>query len=99
MCLCQAAYQLITNYIIVNPSDVGGENQILKFKEMKNKIKLFLLFIILSFAIISCYPLNQSRYGDQGNRDQGNRSQGDRHHRHQQDYRDQGDRNHYSPME
>lgn len=63
------------------------------------KLKLFLLLIILSLTIFSCYPLNNGRYGDQGNRDQGNRAQGNRHQRHQQDSRDQGDMNHYSPRE
>ena len=61
---------------------------------MKKKLKLFLLLIIFSLTIFSCYPLNNGRYGDQGNRAQGNR-----HQRHQQDSRDQGDRNHDSPRE
>jgi len=53
---------------------------------MKKKLRLFLILVTLSLAFSSCYPLNSSRYGDQGNR-----GQGDRHHRHQQDSRDHED--------
>ena len=58
---------------------------------MKKKVKLCLILIILSLGVYSCYPLNQSGYGDQGNR-----GQGERRHRHQQEYRDQGDRDYNS---
>jgi hypothetical protein len=58
---------------------------------MKRKVRLFLILIILSLGVYSCYPLNQS-----GNGDQGNRGRGERRHRHQQEYRDQGDRNYNS---
>jgi hypothetical protein len=59
---------------------------------MKNFLKLFLILIILSLFFYSCYPLNQNRYGDQGNR-----GQGERDHRHQQDSRDRGERHDNSP--
>ena len=76
-----------------------GKNQKLKLEEMKNKFTLFLLLIVLSLAIFSCYPLNQNRYGDQNNREQGNRGQVDRHHRHQQDSHDQEDNYYHSHQE
>jgi hypothetical protein len=61
---------------------------------MKKIIKLFLILIILSVVFYSCLPLNEGRYGDQGNN-----GQRDRHHRHQHENIDQGERNHYTPHE
>lgn len=65
---------------------------------MKKVFKLFLVLIILSAGLCSCFPLSPYSYGNQGYgghgyrnygySNQGYRGHGDRHNRHSDGYRD-----------
>ena len=58
---------------------------------MKKLIKLFIILIILSAGLSSCFPLYPGRYGDQGYIGQGYRGQGYRDYGYRgQEYRNQG---------
>jgi hypothetical protein len=81
---------------------------------MKKIFKLFLILIILSAGLYSCFPLSPNGYGNQGYRGQGYRGQGyrnygysnqgyrghgDRQNRHRDGYRDRGDWSYNTPHE
>jgi hypothetical protein len=74
---------------------------------MKKVYKLFLILIIMSLSLVSCFPLYPYSYGGQGYGghgyrnygygNQGYRGHGDRSGRHHGGYRDRGDWNYNSP--
>jgi hypothetical protein len=81
---------------------------------MKKVYKLFLILIILSVSLFSCFPLSPNSYGNQGYRGQGYRSHGyrdygyrdqgyrgqrERHNKHHDGYRDRGEWSYNSPHE
>ena len=76
---------------------------------MKKVYKLFLILIVLSLSLYSCFPLSPNSYGNHGyrgqgyggqrHRDYGYRDQGGRHNKHYDGNRDRGglsyDSHHY----